>query len=617
LSSANPTVHALIVEDSPTQANVLRHLLEASGFGVAVAENGQEALGAAKKRKPTFVISDVEMPIMGGYEMCHAIKQDPQLRDVPVILLTSLSEASDVLRGLEVGADYYLTKPYDPVQLLARVESILANPAPTGIGESTPAEVVFDGTTHVITADRRQILNLLLSTYAAAVQRNTELSRTKRELTLLNMELVDQARKLKQSEERHRAVVEQTAEGIYLVDADSRQVVESNAAFQKLLGYTAEELHDMSIYVFVGHDREDVDTRFNQVLTAGSHSFGEREYRRKDGSLVTVEASAGVITYGRRKALCTVVRDVTERKRVEAQLQEQNHLLEEAARSEREAHQTLKRAQAQMVQTEKLASLGQMVAGIAHEINNPLAFVSNNVAVLRRDVASVRDMLRLYRAADSVIKSHPGLFDPIAELSHRIDLDYTLDNLGEILVRSQDGLNRIRHIVTDLRDFARLDESDLSAVNINKGIESTVNIIRNRAVEKHVTIEMKLAEVPPLVCYPAKINQVILNLLGNAIDASTPGGIVGIQTVANGSDLTIEVSDSGCGIPPAILGRIFDPFFTTKPLGQGTGLGLSISYGIVTDHGGTIQVDSAPGRGSRFTIHLPLREMPEKEVAQA
>ena len=269
MSNANPTVRALIVEDSPTQANVLRHLLEASGFGVTVAENGQEALAAAKKHKPTFVISDVEMPIMGGYEMCHAIKQDPQLRNVPVILLTSLSEASDVLRGLEVGADYYLTKPYDPAQLLSRVESILANPAPTGIGESTPVEVVFDGTTHVISADRRQILNLLLSTYAAAVQRNTELSRTKCELTLLNMELVDQVRKLKQSEERYRAVVEQTAEGIYLVDADSRQVVESNAAFQKLLGYTAAELHDMSIYVFVGHDREDVDARFNEVLAAG------------------------------------------------------------------------------------------------------------------------------------------------------------------------------------------------------------------------------------------------------------------------------------------------------------------------------------------------------------
>jgi len=617
LSNSNRDVQALIVEDSPTQANVLRHLLEACGYGVTVAENGQEAFAAAKKCKPTFVISDVEMPIMGGYEMCHAIKQDPHLRDIPVILLTSLAEASDVLRGLEVGADYYLTKPYDPTQLLARVESILANPAPSGIAESTPVEVVLDGTTHVITADRRQILNLLLSTYAAAVQRNTELSRTKRELTLLNMELVDQARKLKQSEERYRAVVEQTAEGIYLVDADSRQVLESNPAFQKLLGYTADELHNMSIYVFVGHDRENVDVRFTQVLAAGVHAFGEREYRRKDGSLVTVEASAGVITYGRRKALCTVVRDVTQRKLVEARLQQQNHLLEDAARSEREAHQTLKRAQAQMVQTEKLASLGQMVAGIAHEINNPLAFVSNNVAVLRRDVGAVGQMMRLYRAADSIIQQHPDLFDPIAELSKRIDLDYTLDNLAEILVRSQDGLNRIRHIVTDLRDFARLDESDLSAVNINKGIESTVNIIRNRAVEKHVTIEMKLANVPPLVCYPAKINQVILNLLGNAIDASSPGGSVGIQTRAEGSDLAIEVFDSGCGIPPAILGRIFDPFFTTKPLGQGTGLGLSISYGIVTDHGGTIQVDSTPGQGSRFTVHLPLREMPTKEVAQA
>ncbi len=614
MSASNP-VEALIAEDSPTQANVLLHLLEACGYSVTVAEDGEQALAAARTRKPTFIISDVEMPIMGGYEMCHAIKQDPQLRDIPVILLTSLSEASDVLRGLEVGADYYLTKPYDPAQLLARVESILANPAPTGIAESSPVEVVFNGETHVISADRRQILNLLLSTYAAAVQRNTELSRTKRELTLLNMELVDQARKLKQSEERYRAVVEQTAEGIYLVDADNRQVVESNAAFQRLLGYSAQEMQNMSIYVFVGHDRENVDARFEEVLAAGSHSFGERQYRRKDGSLVTVEASAGVITYGRRQVLCTVVRDVTERKRTEAQLQQQNHLLEDAARSEREAHQALKRARAQMVQTEKLASLGQMVAGIAHEINNPLAFVSNNVAVLRRDVSSVRQILMLYRAADSIIQQQSNLFEPIAELSDRIDLNYTLDNLMEILVRSQDGLNRIRHIVTDLRDFARLDESDLSAVNINAGIESTVNLIRNRATEKRVKIEMNLPAVPPLVCYPAKINQVIMNLLGNAIDASEPGTTIVVGTRANASELSIDVTDCGCGIPPAVIGRIFDPFFTTKPLGQGTGLGLSISYGIVTDHGGRIEVDSTPGKGSRFTVHLPLRELPEKEGA--
>jgi len=313
--------------------------------------------------------------------------------------------------------------------------------------------------------------------------------------------------------------------------------------------------------------------------------------------------------------------DVTDRKLAEQELERKNRQLEEANRSERQAlealrqaHEELKATQTHLVQSEKLVGLGQMVAGVAHEINNPLAFVTNNVVVLQRDVKAIADLLQLYRGGDATLAAHqPQLMTDINALIERVDLAYTMANLAELMTRSRDGLKRIQQIVKDLRDFARLDESDLSEVDLNAGIESTVNIILGHAKRKRVTVEKHLGPLPLICCYPAKINQVVMNLLSNAIDASHEGGVVTIRTACiagpdgNPAGVRIEVADHGTGIDPAVRQRIFDPFFTTKPTGRGTGLGLSISYGIVQGHGGTIEVDSAVGQGSTFRVDLPLK----------
>ncbi len=267
-----------------------------------------------------------------------------------------------------------------------------------------------------------------------------------------------------------------------------------------------------------------------------------------------------------------------------------------------------KEAEQALVQHEKLAGLGQMVAGVAHEINNPLSFVSNNVAVLQRDVGSMRKLLDEYMQANAVIaKADPERAATLKEMSEQFDVAYTLPNLEDMMLRSRDGLKRIQQIVKDLRDFARLDTSDMHEINVNEGVESTVNIIRGRARKKQVEIQTHLGELPLVTCYPAKINQVIMNLTANAIDASHEGGVVTIATRQDGDSIEIEVTDKGSGVDPAIIDKIFDPFFTTKPPGEGTGLGLSISYGIIQDHHGSIRVDSEKERGAKFTIRLPIK----------
>lgn len=288
---------------------------------------------------------------------------------------------------------------------------------------------------------------------------------------------------------------------------------------------------------------------------------------------------------------------VEARRRAEEELRRRKDELESALRQ-------LQEAQAHLIQSEKMASLGQLVAGIAHEINNPLAYVSNNIVVLDRDVHQVAAIMAEYRA-------HLGANVPakIREAEERVDLPYTLENLDRLLASTRQGLQRVREIVSSLRAFSRIDEAERKSINPNEAVKTTIEMVRSSIRHKGINLKVELGDLPPIWCSAGKLNQVLLNIIMNAIQAVESGATITVTSKANSSrtEVSLTIADDGPGIPDEIRGKIFDPFFTTKPQGLGTGLGLWISHDIVREHGGRIDLESAAGEGAKFTIVLPVR----------
>ena len=266
---------------------------------------------------------------------------------------------------------------------------------------------------------------------------------------------------------------------------------------------------------------------------------------------------------------------------------------------------------ARVVQSEKLASLGMLSAGVAHEINNPLAYIANNLAVLERDIGSLLALVATYEKADDLLaSSRPELIGEIERLNEECDFPYIKENLDKILSSTRQGVKRVAEIVHNLRGFARLDRAAVDQIDIHEALSSALEMIRGRLNRRHISVEEERGELPLVSASAVQINQVFLNLLVNAMQAveatHREDGRIIIRTQCNIKDVVIEIVDNGCGIPAEVLPQIFDPFFTTKTVGDGTGLGLSITHGIVQDHAGRLEVESTLGRGTCFRVILPV-----------
>ncbi len=424
--------------------------------------------------------------------------------------------------------------------------------------------------------------------------------------------------KLSESERRYRELVESLQEIVFKCDAAGHFTF-LNRAWTQTLGFDVAVSLDRPLVNFLHPDDRDQGSQLLVRLQKQQVVIGqELRFVDQTGVLVWLELSTHPSNQNERSGSLT---NITDRKCVEAALQCANEALEMRVEELKQAMRNLQLTQAQLVQTEKMSSLGQLVAGVAHEINNPVSFIHGNMGHVRTYAQDLLSLVQLYQ------KHHPN---PIAEIqakSKEIDLPFLQHDLDKVLDSMKIGTDRICQIVLSLRNFSRMDESEFKTVDIHEGIDSTLMILQHRlkACPGRLSIEVMrdYAKLPLVECYPGQLNQVLMNLLTNAIDAlEDTDEIRTIQDIQNNPSritirtgmidhewVEISIADNGPSIPEKVKERIFDPFFTTKPIGKGTGIGLSISYQIIIEkHGGKLECLSNPNQGTEFVIQIPIQQ---------
>ena len=426
---------------------------------------------------------------------------------------------------------------------------------------------------------------------------------------------------LDQTLSKLRATLESTGNGILVLDWHGR-IGSMNRRFGQMWNLPEALLQrqdDAEIIAFLAdavHESACVVARFHELA---DHSHTEDTLHHRDGrvfELVSRPQYMGEQIVGRVFS----VQDVTQRTLDAQALRESRDELELRVRERTAQLETLnadlqgekerlaklvrelEAAQAQLMQSERMASIGQLAAGVAHEINNPVGFVNSNLGSLKLYVDKLLHLLTVYEQAEQALP--PAVVQTVQATKAEVDLAFMRTDLTELVDESLDGLQRVTRIVQDLKNFSHPDESERQLADIEQGLESTLRVVWNELKYK-TTVTKAFAGLPQLVCHPFQLNQVFMNLLVNAGQSIETQGTITLRTGYDDAWLWVEIEDTGKGIKPENLARIFDPFFTTKPVGKGTGLGLSMAYGIVKKHGGRIDVRSQVGQGTCFKVWLP------------
>ena len=434
---------------------------------------------------------------------------------------------------------------------------------------------------------------------------------------------VTQRRRAEEELRRHRAelenlVSERTAEllqthyeleaflenaSVGIVTTLQHRIVRGNRKFAEIfeLGDTPASGTPTRAFFSSDEDFQALSDVAYPVLSRGESLQHEMEMRSARGRPLWIQMIAYVANPQDRLArIWWLLQDRTEERRVQQELAENYQRI-------KLTNTRLEEAQNQLLQAEKMASIGQLAAGVAHEINNPIGFVSSNLGTLRGYVEPMFGLLDAMQSASAALPEAVGA--ALRELDRRIDLAFVKEDLPQLLDESDDGLVRVKKIVQDLKDFSRVDHAEWQDADLNAGLDSTLNVVMNE-VKYKAEVRKDYGPLPPVRCIAAQLNQVFMNLIVNAAHAIPQRGEIRLTTRAEGDWVWVQVEDTGVGMSEEVRRRIFEPFFTTKPVGKGTGLGLSLSYSIVQKHAGRIEVESAPGQRTRFRVWVPIKPPP-------
>ena len=405
---------------------------------------------------------------------------------------------------------------------------------------------------------------------------------------------------LKKSEEKHRQLIEIMNEGLAVLNKEGI-ITYANKRLCDMMGYSCNEVIDHPTTNFLDKTNLENMRNHNSSRREGKNKPYEVEWVKKDGSILPTIVSPMPLfnESGEFTGNVAVLTDVTELKRIEKELIEKNEQLEEAL-------QRAKEMQAHLILTEKMASLGQITAGVAHEIKNPLGFIKTNVAPLNRDI---NDLLSLLEKYDSIISGQKiqDKFSEIDALKSELDLNGLVKEIHLLLSGIKEGADRTTQIVKSLGNFSRTGEEQLVLGNVHEGIDSTLTLLSGE-ITNSISIQKNYGDLPEIECFPGKLNQVFMNILSNAVQAIELKGEIVIKTSFDGLNTHISITDSGKGMSEEVIKRIFEPFYTTKEMGKGAGLGLAICYNIISQHNGKINVKSELAKGTEFILTLPVKQ---------
>lgn len=545
----------LVVENNSTDARLVENAFShGNNASVKTVATLQEAFQALHEGSFDLIISALSLPDGQG----TALLSDSA---TPVILLTEPTDKNGAITAMNSGAlDYVIKTP----KSLRRVPQISIE--------------ALSEWKHL----RRQR------------EMEEELRSSKRALQLKHFELEELFNQVSSGKKEWEQTMDCLQDIIILTD-DNGRVLRTNQKFTELSGRSYEQILGIKLTDTLADLALILGRKHNPASFEYFHQPTERWYWINTYEVDNLACGTGTVIAGH---------DYTELRELNRCLEESNLSLQQKGNELEEAYHQLKATQEKVLHQEKMATIGQLTAGVAHEINNPVGYILSNMTTLTN---YLRKLKQYVDAQSELIKTSiaPEETSSLQELARELKIDFVLDDLDQLVSESIDGADRVKKIVSDLKSFSRADQGVLEECDINALLDACINIVWNELKYK-TTLHREYGDLPKLLCYPLQLNQVMTNLLINASQAIEKQGDITVKTWTKGGQLRIAVSDTGCGIPPEQLKRIFDPFYTTKELGSGTGLGLSISYEIIRKHHGEINVQSAPGVGSTFTVCLPF-----------